>query len=135
MFSKIARSANDVFINLASIALDPKVIGYVIKYPSMDKKKDQYKFVKVSGLHIAKNPKAKASVIQTPTLPPFNPSTIVAESIQKTQGVPKIHNTNTSNPKPTYGGISAGRQSQIARSANAPFKRSVGIFNVANKYR
>jgi hypothetical protein len=136
MFIKTARSANDVFVNLASIALDPKVIGYVVRYPSNNKRKqDRYKFVKTSELQNKRVPeKPKAGVVETPIRKPFNPNNVESQSIQKTQAVPKTHVKNVANPKPTYSGIPVGQMNKVNQSFNAPFKRVVGIFNVNKKY-
>jgi hypothetical protein len=134
MFNKIAKSADQVLMNLASIALDPKVIGYVVRYPSRNKKQDKYKFVKTSNLQNIKTPKVKPSVVETPTRQPFSPNKVEAESIQKTQSKPKSFDPNVANPKPTYQELSVGKMTQVGQSFNAPFKKIVGIFNVNKKY-
>jgi hypothetical protein len=136
MFDKIAKTADSILMNLASIALDPKVIGYVIKYPSNNKRKqDQYKFIKMSELQNKKVPeKPKAGVIETPAREPFNPNNVESQSIQKTQAAPKTNVKNVANPKPTYSGIPVGQMNKVNQSFNAPFKRVVGIFSVNKKY-
>jgi len=135
MFIKTAKTADSILMNLAGLALDPKVIGYAIRYPSKGKKKEQYKFVKISNLQNKRTPeKAKPGVIQTPTRTPFNPTEVVAQAIQKTQSVPKTFNPDVANPKPTYEGISSGKMVQVDKSFNAPFKKVVGIFNINRKY-
>jgi hypothetical protein len=131
MFEKIAKSADDVLKDLAGLAFDPKVISYILQLPNNKDKK--YELTKMSELHNKKTPIAKKNIIQTPTTVPFNPSSTITQGIQKEQSIPKTSQPNVAIPKPTYQGLSAGEMSQISRSHMAPFKKSIGLFNISKR--
>ena len=77
--------------------------------------------------NIRKNPKAKISIIQTPTSTAFNPSKAIAESIESEGKIPKTENANVAIPKPTYQSISIDKMRSASKSFNSPLAKIINI--------
>jgi hypothetical protein len=106
MFNKLARSSDEVLKAFASMALDPKVVGYVIKLPHKDRNGNRYQ-IKMAADRDRITPKVKSSVLRSPAPQPFNSPAIVNKAIQKEQSKPVTDVKDVAVPKPTYDGKSA----------------------------